>query len=411
MTQSLPPITPAQPASSLPPSHPPAFPPPASPEWSPPPRRPRRSGFAVAVLTGALLVGGGAGIGGAALYDAAAGDGSSGTSGTTSLPVVDNGNRPAVSGSVESVASAVLPSVVALDVRGAGGAGSGSGVVLDGDGLILTNDHVITLGGEIPADQAEVTVSFNDGTKVRATVVGTDPLTDTALVKVDGVDDLKPITIGKSSNLDVGEQVVAIGSPFGLDATVTSGIVSALDRPVEVARDAQGNATAYPAIQTDAAINPGNSGGPLVNMDGQLVGINASIRSTSSGQGAESGSIGLGFAIPIDEVLPIIDQLRAGETPTHARLGIQVSDVAGAAGSSDTTLSGARIAGIEEGSAAADAGLEQDDIITAIDDRRIEGSEALIATVRSYRPGDTVKVTYLRGDKERTTELELGSDG
>lgn len=364
----------------------------------------------MAVLTGALVVGGGAGVGGAALYDAANGDGT-GTAGTSSLPVVDNGNPPAASGSVESVASAVLPSVVALDVRGAGGAGSGSGVVLDTDGLILTNDHVVTLGGEIQADQAEVTVSFNDGRKARATVVGTDPLTDTALVKVDDVADLKPITIGKSSNLDVGEQVVAIGSPFGLDATVTSGIVSALDRPVEVARDEQGNATAYPAIQTDAAINPGNSGGPLVNMDGQLVGINASIRSTSSGQGAESGSIGLGFAIPIDEVLPIIDQLRAGDAPTHARLGIQVSDVAGTAGSSDTTLSGARIAEIEDGSAAADAGLEKDDVITAIDDHQIEGTEALIATVRSYRPGDTVKVTYVRGGDERTAELKLGSDG
>ncbi|MCR1784240.1 trypsin-like peptidase domain-containing protein [Nocardioides carbamazepini] len=407
MTQAPPPILPAQPAPSAPPS----FPPPSSHEWPPAPeRRPRRAGFAVAVLTGALLVGGGAGIGGAALYDAASGDGGSAGGRTTSLPVVDSGNRPAASGSVESVASAVLPSVVALDVRGAGGAGSGSGVVLDSDGLILTNDHVVTLGGEIPADQAEVTVSFNNGTKVRGTVVGTDPLTDTALVKVEGVDDLKPITIGKSSNLDVGEQVVAIGSPFGLDATVTSGIVSALDRPVEVARDAQGNATAYPAIQTDAAINPGNSGGPLVNMDGQLVGINASIRSTSSGQGAESGSIGLGFAIPIDEVLPIIDQLRAGDTPTHARLGIQVADAAGTAGSSDTTLSGARIAEIENGSAAADAGLAKDDVITAIDGRQIENSEALIATVRSYRPGDSVKVTYLRGDKESTTELELGSD-
>lgn len=392
--------------TQLPP--PPPFPPaPFGPTPSPQ-RRPRRAGFAVAVLTGALLVGGGAGVAGAAIYDSASGG--SGNGGTSALPVVDNGNRPAASGSVEAVASAVLPSVVALDVRGAGGAGSGSGVVLDTDGLILTNDHVVTLGGEIQADQAEVTVSFNNGKKARATVVGTDPLTDTALVRVEGVSDLKPITIGKSSNLDVGEQVVAIGSPFGLDATVTSGIVSALDRPVEVARDAQGNATAYPAIQTDAAINPGNSGGPLVNMDGQLVGINASIRSTSSGQGAESGSIGLGFAIPIDEVLPIIDQLRAGDTPTHARLGIQVSDVAGTAGSSDTTLSGARIAEIEKGSAASDAGLEQDDVITAIDAHQIDGTEALIATVRSYRPGDTVKVTYLRGGKESSTELKLGSD-
>ncbi|XBB67629.1 trypsin-like peptidase domain-containing protein [Nocardioides sp. WV_118_6] len=392
---------------------PPPFPPPSPFEGAPasPGRRPRRAGFAVAVLSGALLVGGGAGVAGAALYDNA-NSGGSPSSTSAPLPVVDSGNKPAASGSVESVASAVLPSVVELNVSGGGSGGSGSGVILDADGLILTNDHVVTLGGQIQADQAEVTVSFNNGKKARATVVGTDPLTDTALVKVEGVDGLKPITIGKSSNLDVGEQVVAVGSPFGLAATVTSGIVSALDRPVEVARDANGNATAYPAIQTDAAINPGNSGGPLVNMDGQLVGINASIRSTGSAQGgAESGSIGLGFAIPIDEVLPIIDQLRAGETPTHARLGIQVRDAAGTAGSSDSTITGARIQSIENGSAAGKAGLKDGDIITAIDDHQIDTTEGLIATVRSYRPGDTVKVTYQRNGKEATTDLALGSDG
>ncbi|HWJ66855.1 MAG TPA: trypsin-like peptidase domain-containing protein [Nocardioides sp.] len=399
------------PAPSAPPPFPPAPPTsPALPTRSPAPQRPRRAGFAVLVLTGALLVGGGAGVGGAALYDAANSDGSPAGS-SAPLQVADGNDRPATSGSVEAVAATVLPSVVALDVTGAGGSGSGSGVVLDANGLVLTNDHVVTLGGAIDAEQAEITASFSDGTRARATVVGTDPLTDTALVQVDGVDDLSPVTIGKSGDLDVGEQVVAIGSPFGLDATVTSGIVSALGRPVEVARDQDGNVTAYPAIQTDAAINPGNSGGPLVNMDGQLVGINASIRSTGSGPGAESGSIGLGFAIPIDEVLPIIEQIRAGETPTHARLGIRVSDVRGTAGSSDTTLTGARIAGIERGSAAADAGLESGDVITAIDGRRIDDTEALIATVRAYRPGDEVEVTYLRNGREATTRLELGSDG
>lgn len=406
MTQVLPPSPSSQPPT---PPAPPFLPPFTAPP-SPSSQRPGRSAFAALVLSGALLVGGGAGVGGAAIYDAANGPDSSGGGDSAPLQVADDGNQPAASGSVEAVAAKVLPSVVALEVSGGGGSGSGSGVVLDDDGTILTNDHVVTLGGEISPRQAEVTASFSDGTKARATVVGTDPLTDTALVKVEGVDDLTPITIGKSGNLDVGEQVVAIGSPFGLDATVTSGIVSALDRPVEVARDQDGNVTAYPAIQTDAAINPGNSGGPLVNMDGQLVGINASIRSTSSGAGAESGSIGLGFAIPVDEVLPIIEQLRSGDTPTHARLGIQVSDAAGQAGSSDTTLAGARIEEIERGSAAARAGLEPGDVITAIDDHRIDDTEALIATVRSYRPGDTVKVTYLRDDKEGSTELELGSD-
>ncbi|THJ09616.1 PDZ domain-containing protein, partial [Nocardioides sp.] len=357
--------------------------------------------FAVAVLTGALLVGGGAGVGGAALYDGLR-DEPTGQSDTgTSLQVADSSDTPATAGSVEAVAAAVLPSVVALDVTAGGASGSGSGVVIDANGLILTNDHVVTLGGQVPADQAEVTASFHDGRKTRATVVGTDPLTDTALIQVEGIEDLKPITIGKSEDLDVGEQVVAIGSPFGLDATVTSGIVSALNRPVEVARDQNGSSVAYPAIQTDAAINPGNSGGPLVNMDGQLVGINASIRTAGSMTGSESGSIGLGFAIPIDEVLPIIEQIRNGETPTHARLGIGISD----------SSEGARIERIEDGSAAADAGLRDGDVITAIDGRPISDSESLIATVRSYRPGDRVKITYLRNGAEHTTQLELGSDG
>ncbi|MDN5746169.1 MAG: trypsin-like peptidase domain-containing protein, partial [Nocardioidaceae bacterium] len=392
-------------------------PPPASPYPSgfptePPPRssqrsaRPQRSGFAALVLTGALLVGGGAGVGGAAIYDAAQGDSSSNSNASSaSLQVADSKDEAAPTGSVESVSAAVLPSVVALEVQGGGNGGSGSGVVLDKSGLILTNNHVVTLGGNISGDQAEITASFSDGTRKRATLVGTDPLTDTALVKVDDVDDLTPVTIGKSSNLDVGEQVVAVGSPFGLDATVTSGIVSALNRPVEVARDEKGNVTAYPAIQTDAAINPGNSGGPLVNMDGQLVGINASIRSTGSMSGSESGSIGLGFAIPIDEVLPIIEQLRGDETPTHARLGIQITDARGQSGSTDTTLTGARIAKIESGSAAEKAGLEKGDVITGLDKGRIDTSEALVAMVRAYRPGDTVKVTYLRGEDEKTTEL------
>ena len=157
-------------------------------------------------------------------------------------------------------------------------------------------------------------------------MLGTDPLTDTAVIKAEDVSGLTPATIGQSANLAVGQGVVAIGSPFGLDATVTSGIVSALARPVNVGADGEGNTTTYPAIQTDAAINPGNSGGPLVDMTGSVIGINSSIRTASGAVQQEAGSIGLGFAIPIDEVMPIVDQMIAGETPTHARLGIQVTD-------------------------------------------------------------------------------------
>ncbi|GAA3816797.1 hypothetical protein GCM10022242_18520 [Nocardioides panacisoli] len=309
---------------------------------------------------------------------------------------------------MEKVAAAVLPSVVELDVSGGNQAGSGSGVILTDDGLILTNNHVVTLDSSVPADQSTVTVSFNDGTHTTGKVVGTDPLTDTALVQAQDVSGLKPITIGKSQSLAVGEQVVAIGSPYGLDSTVTSGIVSALNRPVDVGRDSQNNVTAYPAIQTDAAINPGNSGGALVDMDGHLVGINASIQTAGSSMGGQGGSIGLGFAIPIDEIRPIIDELRNGDTPTHARLGIEVSDAADTSGAQISE--GAKIESISNGSAAGAAGLQEGDVITGIDDQPITSSDGLVATVRSYRPGETVKVTYERDGSEHTTDLKLDSD-
>jgi putative serine protease PepD len=387
---------------SAPPSYQP-LPPPSAPPPTQRAPRPRRGGFAVAVLAGALVVGGGAGLGGAALWSVLDDDGAAGNgSGTTSAPlqVAENssGSDPAPAGSVEVVAAKVLPSVVAIDVTAGGTGGSGSGVVLTEDGLILTNDHVVTLAGAADPDTADVSVSFADGSTAKADVVGTDPLTDTALVQAQGVSGLTPVTIGQSSDLDVGEQVVAIGSPYGLDSTVTSGIVSALDRPVEVARDENGNTTAYPAIQTDAAINHGNSGGALVNMDGQLVGINASIQSADND--ATGGSIGLGFAIPIDEVTPIVEQLRNGDTPTHARLGIEIGDGEG----------GAVVSSIEDGSAAAQAGIEEGDLITRVDDHAIDSAGSLVATIRSYRPDDKVTITYERDGDQQTTQLQLGSD-
>jgi len=385
-------------------------PPPYGPPSPPPPapHQASRGRFAAAVLAGALVVGGGAGIGGAAAWSLVAGS-DPGTS-SSGFEVDASTVSTTKAGSVESVAGTVLPSVVELDVVGGGNAGSGSGVVLNSSGLILTNNHVVTLDSQVPAQQTQVTVSFNDGTKVAATVVGTDPLTDTALVQVHGVQHLQPITIGRSSNLQVGQQVVAIGSPYGLDSTVTSGIVSALNRPVDVGQDTSGNTTAYPAIQTDAAINPGNSGGALVDMAGHLVGINASIQ-TSDTAGGQGGSIGLGFAIPIDEILPIVDQLKSGEKPTHARLGISVSDVRQQNGESlAQVVDGAQIQQISSGSAAGDAGLKTGDVITRIDDHPITGSDSLIATIRAYRPGQQVQVTYSRDGSSHTTRLNLGSD-
>jgi len=370
--------------------------------------KPRRRAFAASVVTASLLVGGGAGAAGAALWTSqqSGSDATSAAAPRSTSPVVNAPAAASGDGSVESVAQQVLPSVVEIDVSGPEGAGSGSGIILTSDGQILTNNHVVEAAG----DSGSLEVSFTDGSHAEASIVGVDPLTDTAVIQAEDVSGLTPATIGSSDSLQVGQGVVAIGSPFGLDATVTSGIVSALERPVDVGSDGQGNSTVYPAIQTDAAINPGNSGGPLVDMAGHVVGINASIRTTGSAQeGAQSGSIGLGFAIPIDEVLPVIDQMQKGETPTHARLGISVENVASGTGA--LVGDGAEINLVNDGSAAAGAGLRNGDIVTKVDDTLITGADSLVATVRSYRPGDEVTVTYLRGGNTDTAKLKLDSDG
>ncbi len=384
----------------------------------------------------ALLLGLGGGVAGAAAYDALDDDegASSNTPAFTSTgrdsddegsddatrSDVDDSPAPS-DGSVESVAQSTLPSVVQINVssgqgpgEGPSGGGSGSGIILSSDGQILTNNHVV----EVAEGGGDVSVSFNDGSAAEAEVLGTDPLTDTALIQAQGVSGLEPATIGRSGNLAVGQDVVAVGSPFGLDATVTTGIVSALDRPVSVGGDDQGNSTTYPAIQTDAAINPGNSGGPLVDLGGRVVGINSSIRTAGGGLGGEAGSIGLGFAIPIDEIMPIVEQMANGEQPTHARLGVSVGDVAVAAlpdsgfeGDTDALpRAGALVREVPGGGAAADAGLQTDDVITRVDDTLITGSDSLVATIRSYRPGDEIEVTWVRDGEEQTATLELGTD-
>jgi putative serine protease PepD len=368
------------------------------------------------VVAASLLVGGAAGVGGAAAWNQwgsnGAGSGSA-TGGTTTASVVDTPTKPAADGSVQQVAQEVLPSVVKIDVAGPQEAGSGSGIVLSSDGKILTNNHVVAIAG----NSGKIEVSFNDGTTAPAKVLGTDPLTDTAVIQAQGVSGLTPATIGKSSDLAVGQGVVAIGSPFGLESTVTSGIVSALNRPVDVGSDSQGNSTVYPAIQTDAAINPGNSGGPLSDLNGHVVGINSSIRTagTTTTSGA-SGSIGLGFAIPIDEVMPIVQQMENGQQPTHARLGISVSDassgtgLSGSAGQALDLSEGAQVRQVNAGSTAAQAGLRTGDVITKVDDHQISDADSLVATIRSYRPGDKVTVTYQRGGQSHTVQLTLDSD-
>ncbi|NEE04239.1 S1C family serine protease [Phytoactinopolyspora halotolerans] len=299
--------------------------------------------------------------------------------------------------SVEAVASQVTPSVVTINV-GAGPFGQtagGTGVIISSDGEIMTNNHVVQAAS---GGQGQIEVTFSDGSTAPAEIIGTDPETDLAVIQAQDVSDLTPADLGSSGQLAVGEQVVAIGAPLGLDSTVTAGIVSALNRPI-VAGEQQGEQTYHQAIQTDAPINRGNSGGPLVNMAGEVIGINSSILTT----GSDAGSIGLGFAIPVDLARPIVEELIETGEATHARIGISV-------GEPQDGTAGALVAGVEPNSSAEEAGLQEGDIITAINDERVGDAVSLIAATRSYRPGDDVTLTYLRDGEEQTVELTLSSD-
>jgi putative serine protease PepD len=375
--------------------------------------RPHRRGAATlaAVALAAGLVGGGAGAGATYLANdgVATASGDLGTSlgaglgGAFSAHSAADLDAPA--GSVEEVAATVLPSIVSIGVRTAAGGGSGTGVILSADGQILTNNHVIAAAAD---GAGEITVTFEDGRTVPATIVGRDPLTDLAVVVAEGVSGLTPAVLGDSDQLDPGEAVVAIGSPLGLQGTVTSGIVSALDRPVRTGgpgRDGQDRSTVIDAIQTDAAINPGNSGGALVNLRGEVVGINTAIASLGGAPGAPAGSIGLGFAIPVDQARMIAEQLVETGTAVHAQLGVGVADLAPDAGER-----GAGIASVQEGGAADSAGLSRGDLVTRVEDRAVDSADALVAAVRSYPPGDTVTLTVVRDGAERTVEVTLDSD-
>jgi putative serine protease PepD len=327
----------------------------------------------------------------------------------TALAVAPSADETAANATLsgtESAAAKALPSVVKIYASGPQASGSGSGIILTKDGEILTNNHVV----ELAAGGGKLAVSFNDGSTAKATILGRDPLTDLAVIKADGQQNLTPATLGNSGSLEVGQQVVAVGAPFGLESTVTTGIVSALDRPVSTQGESPSDPeTIFPAIQTDAAINPGNSGGALIDLAGNVVGINSAIKTDTSGEG---GSIGLGFAIPIDDALPIVQELRAGDTPTHARIGVSVGNATDSIGLPD----GALVGTIDPGTAAAEAGLEKGDVITKIDDQLISDADSLVATIRSYRPGDKVTLTIAKSDHgsvtsdTHTIDLTLGSD-
>jgi putative serine protease PepD len=384
---------------------------------------PRKRSRAGALTVGAVAVAVvSAGIGGAAASVIAhhgtlssVADGAMPGGATPGMPA---SNAPL--GSVEQVAAKVVPSVVMLETNLGRASEEGSGIVLSADGLILTNNHVVATAanpGKAPAPRGrpnpehqnpdedpngpgpdpdqppppgggkpKTTVTFSDGRTAEFTVVGTDPTTDIAVVRVQGVSGLTPISLGSSANLHVGQPVMAVGSPLGLSGTVTTGIVSALNRPVSTTGETGNQNTVLDAIQTDAAINPGNSGGALVNMSGQLVGVNSAI-ATLGGDSpdAQSGSIGLGFAIPVDQAKRIADELISSGTASHASLGVQVTN--------DKETPGAKVVEVVPNGAAASAGLPGGVVVTKVDDRAVNSADALVAAVRSKAPGDKVMLT------------------
>ncbi|MGY2065454.1 S1C family serine protease [Blastococcus sp. SYSU DS0619] len=316
------------------------------------------------------------------------------TPGTT-LSQVDPGitREP---GSVSDIADAVIPAVVSIEVRVGQAGATGSGVVVDGEnGYIVTNNHVISGADEV--EGAEIRAVFSDGSGSAARIVGRDPASDLAVIKVEKPG-LVTASLGRSGDVVVGDPVVAIGSPLGLAGTVTSGIVSALDRPVRLSGEGTDTNAVISAVQTDAPINPGNSGGALVDASGALVGINTAIASTGAG-----GSIGLGFAIPIDTVTRIADQLISTGTAVHASLGVNARSV------TDGTRDGALVLNVEPGSPAAQAGIREEDVIIAVDDTPVGSSEELAVAIDAREPGDQVTLELVRGGSSRTVEVTLGT--
>jgi putative serine protease PepD len=364
---------------------------PPQPQPQPEPGRKGSGALVAGVAVLALLVGGGAGaLGGYLVADS----NTSNASVTNALdqPPAEQTSSSAPAGSVEAVAQKVSPTVVQLQVEGGQAAGEGSGFIISSDGLIVTNNHVV----EVAADNGKITAVFADGSQAPAKIIGRDPTSDVAVVKAEGKTGLPTVDLGSSEALKVGEGVVAIGSPFELSGTVTSGIVSSLHRPTRAGGEDGSQATVMDAIQTDAAINPGNSGGPLVNMQGQVIGINSAIYSPQSSGNSQGGSVGIGFAIPIDQARRTADEIVKTGKATQTVLGVSVRD---------NQDGGALIVDVTGGGAGEQAGLKSGDVVTKLDDRRIDTSDALVAAVRSHKPGDKVRLEL--GNGSRTVEATL----
>nr|WP_179503975.1 trypsin-like peptidase domain-containing protein [Nocardioides daedukensis] len=297
-------------------------------------------------------------------------------------------------GSVAAVAKSLLPSTVQIIAESSGEGATGSGFFLDKEGHVVTNNHVVASA----ADGGKIQIVDHKRKRHDATVVGRSPVYDLAILYVEGLEDVTPASLGTSADLNVGETVVAIGSPLGLDSTVTSGIVSALNRPVTTG-NSQDDQSYINAVQTDAAINPGNSGGPLVDLEGRVIGVNSAIATTGGGLGGESGNIGVGFAIPIEQVITTADQILKNGKAQYPVIGAQVQ--------SDKDGRGAKIAEVMKGQPAEEAGLKKNDIVTALDGRAVTDSPSLIVAIRAHVPGDTVTLTVDRGGKEMELKVEL----
>jgi len=296
--------------------------------------------------------------------------------------------------SVAGIAARVLPSVVSIETMSKDGGGSGSGFVIDPNGYLLTNNHVV-------ADAITIKVILNDGREYAAKILGRDESYDLAVLKIKTTG-LKALQFGDSSKVQVGDSVIAFGSPLGLSGTVTQGIISAKDRPV-TAGDENSSTSFISALQTDAAINPGNSGGPLVDATGAVIGVNSAIASLGSALGSQSGSIGLGFAIPINQARKTADQLIRDGKATYPVIGVSVDMNYSGGGALIAETSSAILAG----GPAAKAGLRPGDLITEIDGLKINGPEELIVEIRTHNVGDEVTITYLRGKESRTAKLIL----
>ncbi|WP_250288271.1 S1C family serine protease [Streptomyces atroolivaceus] len=378
---------------------------PSEPE---PPRRRRARGLVAAVAAAALVAGG---VGGALGYWAADSNDSGSSSGSTTVAA---SNSPKdfkrEAGTVAGVAASALPSVVTIDAQSGaadGEGGTGTGFVYDKEGHILTNNHVVASA----ADSGQLTATFSNGKKYDAEVVGRAQGYDVAVLKLKNAPDgLAPLALGDSDKVAVGDSTIAIGAPFGLSNTVTTGIISAKDRPV-ASGDGSSNKNSYmSALQTDASINPGNSGGPLLDAGGAVIGINSAIQSTSGGGVGQSqaGSIGLGFAIPVNQARNVAEQLIKTGQPVYPVIGATVTmeEKTGGAVISDEGAGGTPA--VTPDGPAAKAGLKAGDVITKFNGTTVESGPTLIGEIWTHKPGDKVTLTYTRDGKTSTAELTLG---